>query len=179
MNPLRMLAGRLVVVAAAAALAACATVAVTAVTEHGVDLSRYRTYAWDAVDPAVPGDPRLDSNPFFHDYVTGAIDRHLATRGYGPSVVQPDLRVHYHVSTAQRVFISGTEPADKTCRDCTAQVYEQGTVLIDLVDARTGTLVWRGAAQSNLAAAVGDQTRMELAIERVVERILERLPRRL
>jgi hypothetical protein len=178
MNPLRILAGRLIVVAAAA-LAACAPVTVTSFTEQGVDLTRYRSYGWDAVDPAVPGDPRLDSNPFFHDYVSGAIDRHLATRGYQPSVVQPDLRVHYHASTTQRVYISGTEPADVTCRDCTAQVYDQGSLLIDLVDARTGALVWRGAAQSDLAAAVGEQTRMELAIERVVERILAKLPRRL
>ena len=168
----------LALAAATTAAAACAPLTVTTFTERGVQLSRYRTYGWGTVDGGVPGDPRLDNNPFFHDYLRGAIDRHLRTRGYEQTVMVPDLRVHYHASATQQIFISGTEPATFTCRDCAVQVFDEGTVLIDLVDAGTGALVWRGSAQTDIAGSVGNQTRMEQTLERVVARILARLPGR-
>jgi hypothetical protein len=86
--------------------------------------------------------------------------------------------VHYHASAAQRIYISGTEPARERCADCAVQVYDEGTVLIDLVDARTGALVWRGSAQTDIAGAVADQTRLERVVERVVTRIMKTLPAR-
>jgi hypothetical protein len=64
------------------------------------------------------------------------------------------------------------------CADCAVQVYDEGTVLIDLVDARTGALVWRGSAQTDIAGAVADQTRLERVVERVVTRIMKTLPAR-
>jgi hypothetical protein len=175
MTPLRTLA--LMAVVALATAAACAPVTVTLFTESSVDLARYRTYGWGEVEGGVPGDPRLDNNPFFHDYLRGAIDRHLRTRGYEQTAMVPDLRVHYHASATQRISISGTEPAKLTCRDCGVQVYDEGTVLIDLVDARSGALVWRGSTQTDIAGSVGDQTRMESTLERVVARILAQLRR--
>ena len=164
-------------VAAVATTAACAPVTVTVFTESSVDLARYRTYGWGEVEGGVPGDPRLDNNPFFHDYLRGAIDRQLRTRGYEQTALVPELRVHYHASATQRIHISGTEPATVRCRDCAVQVYDEGTVLIDLVDALSGALVWRGSAQADLAGSVDDQTRMESTLERVVERILTQLRR--
>ena len=165
-------------VAVAVVTAACAPVTVTSFIERGVELPHYRTYDWGTVDTAVPGDPRLDNNSLFHDYLRGAIDRHLRARGYEHTALTPDVRVHYHASAAQRVYISGSEPAQERCRDCAVRVYDEGTVLIDLVDARTGALVWRGSARTDLAAAVADQARLERTIERVVTRILNTLPLR-
>ena len=173
---------RLIPIVGAAVVAAvtvgCAPVTVTSFTERGVEVSRYRTYDWGTVDTAVPGDPRLDNNSFFHDYLRGAIDRHLRAHGYEQTALTPDLRVHYHASAAQRIYISGSEPTRERCTDCAVQVYDEGSVLIDLVDARTGALVWRGSAQTDIAGAVADQARLEAVLERVVTRILNTLPAR-
>ena len=177
MNP-RRFALILCGAAVAAILPACAPIAVTTFTEREVQLSSSRTYAWEVAGTGVPGDPRLDNNPFFHDYLRGAIDRHLVARGFEPTAVRPDVYVHYHASTRQKIFINGQEPAIERCRNCEVQVFDEGTVLIDLTDARTGALVWRGTAESGLAGVVNDQRRMEETIERVVGRILTRLPRR-
>ena len=178
MNPRRSLA-LISAAALTAAIAGCAPITVTSFTGQGVRVDTYRTYGWaDAVDTGVPGDPRLDNNPFFHEYLRGAIERHLVSRGYEPTVLRPDVYVHYHASTRQKVHVSDQEPAADRRRERRAEVYDEGTVVIDLTDARTGALVWRGAADSGLAGAVNDQTRMEEAIERVVGRILGRLPRR-
>ncbi len=176
MTPLRKLA-LMACVAVLATAPACASVTVTLFTESSVDLARYRTYGWGEVEGGVPGDPRLDNNPFFHDSLRGAIDRQLRTRGYEQIATVPDLLVHYHASATQRISISDTEPGTVRCRDCAVQVYDEGTVLIDLVDALSGALVWRGTTQTDLAGSVGNQTRMESTLERVVERILVQLPR--
>ena len=165
-------------IAAATIVAACAPIAVTSFTERGIDVAAYRTFAWDRVDTGVPGDPRLDNNTFFHEYLRDAIDRHLMARGYEPTSVQPDLHVHYHATAEQKIYVTGQEPVAQPCRDCTVEVYDAGTLLIDLTDARTGALVWRGTAESGLAGAVNNQSRMEATIERVVERIFAALPRR-
>ena len=162
----------------AAVTVACAPVTVTSFTERGIQALHYRTYDWGTVDTAVPGEPRLDNNSFFHDYLSGAIDRQLRSRGYEQTALTPDLRVHYHASAAQRIYISGSEPTRERCVDCAVQVYDEGTVLIDLVDGRTGALVWRGSAQTDIAGAVADQARLERVIERVVTHILNALPPR-
>ena len=177
MTPKRLLAGGLAA-AVAALLAACAPITVTSFTERDVNVPAYRTFAWDRVDTSVPGDPRLDNNTMFHEYLRDAIDRELISRGYEPTTLQPDLRVHYHASARQRIYTSGEQRTAEPCRDCTIEVYDEGTLLVDLTDARTGVLVWRGVAESGLANVVNSQRRMEETIERVVERIFDRLPRR-
>ena len=184
MTAIRLFAS--VSVAAAAIVAACAPISVTTFTERGVEVAAYRTYAWERVDTAVPGDPRLDNNTVFHDYLRDAVDRQLVSRGYEPTTLQPDVYVHYHASSRQKVYVSGDERrtvsggerAATWCRDCSAEVYDEGTLLVDLTDARTGALVWRGVAESGLAASVNNQHRLEETIERVVGRIFAKLPRR-
>lgn len=167
-----------VVIAVAAISAACAPITVTSYTGQDVDIRAYRTFAWERVDSGVPGDPRLDNNTFFHEYLRSAIDRQLVSRGYEPTTLRPDVFVHYHASARQEVSVSGEDWTIFRCRDCRVEVYDAGTLLVDLTDARTGALVWRGVAESGLAGAVADQTRMEAAIERVVERVFAQLPRR-
>lgn len=56
-------------------------------------------------------------------------------------------------------------------------VYDEGTLVVDLVDPRAQTLVWRGWAESSFEGAIDDQAWMEARIDEAVARILERLPR--
>ena len=177
MTPLRRIASHLAI-ATVTITAACAPITVTSFTERGVDVAAYRTFAWQRIDSGVPGDPRLDNNVFFHDYLRDAAERELLTRGYEHTSLQPDLYVHYHVTAQQKVVAGRQETRIERCRDCGPEVYDENTLLIDLTDARTGALVWRGAAQSGLAAAVDNQLRMEKTIDTVVTRIFAKLPRR-
>jgi hypothetical protein len=163
--------------AAALVAASCAPLLVTAIREQTVELSRYRTYGWAAADGAVPGDPRLDNNPFFHQRVRAAIDRELQARGFVPALSVPDLRVQYHASATQRIDIRGNDTATTVCHGCAAQVYDEGTLVINLTDPDSGAIVWRGSGQTDIAAAVNDQARMERIVDRLVRRILDQLPR--
>ncbi len=150
---------------------------VHAYAEPGADLRGFRAYAWAATEPTATGDPRLDSNEIFQDQVQAAVDRQLAARGFEKTAAgASELLVHYHASVAQRIDLSEREPFTP-CRDCKPFIYDAGTLVIDLVETRTGKVLWRGWAEGNVDAVVANQRWMDERIERDVTRIFERLPR--
>ena len=90
----------------------------------------------------------------------------------------PDLVVHYHASVNQRIDINGVDREFGYCErgECQPFVYESGTIVLDLVDARTNTLVWRGWAQDAVGDMLEDRDTMDRKINEAVTRILARLP---
>ena len=95
---------------------------------------------------------RLDNNPFFQTRVQTATDRQLAVLGFEKVASAPDLLLHYHASVGQelehrRGRSSHTHPA-MTAPAPTAwpTTYDAGTILLDIVDTRSNTLIWRGWA---------------------------------
>jgi hypothetical protein len=50
--------------------------------EPTADSARYRSYDWGPADALPTGDPRLDKNPFFQDYLQGAIEMQLTLKGW-------------------------------------------------------------------------------------------------
>lgn len=156
----------------------CATMNVSSYVERGVDLTQYRTYNWAPADQLATADPRLDNNPFFQEQVRTAVEAQLATRGF-EKTASPDLLVHYHASVTQEIYISGGDRRDGDCEDCRPEVYDAGTLLIDLVDARSNRLVWRGWAKGSMEGVIDNQEWMEQRIDDAVARILDTLPRSL
>jgi hypothetical protein len=165
---------------AAAALAGCATMQVRSYVQRGTDFNRYTTYAWGPVDALTTGDPRLDNNPFFRERLQAAADAQLAGRGFEQTDADTaDLLLHYHVSVTQRIDVNLIDQKYGYCEDCRPLVYDAGTLTLDLVDARTGRLVWRGWAERSIEGILDKQEWMERQVDEAVLRILERLPRRL
>ena len=180
MYPLARL-GRLAALGALVFAAGCASLNVNSYVERGSDLSRFHTYAWAPEAPAPTGDPRLDSNPFFDERMRAEVDERLGMRGFEKTSQMPDLLVHYHLNMTQRIEAKDLDRQYGSCEqgDCQADVYDAGTILIDLVDARTNALVWRGWAEGSMEGVVNNQAWMEAKINQAVTRILDQLPRRL
>jgi hypothetical protein len=55
--------------------------------------------------------------------------------------------------------------------------YEQGTLVLDIVDARTRRIVWRGWAEQSLSGVIDDQDRLQHEIDRGVEKMMQQIPR--
>jgi hypothetical protein len=169
--------------AAALVLAGCATLQVTSRVEPGADLTQLRVFAWEPADAYATGDPRLDNNPFFHDYLQGAVERQLLRRGYveaSTADLPPDLLLHYHASVNQRMEIDEPDPgcvADN-CKPGVIE-YEQGTLVVDAVDAKTKRVVWRGWAQESVQGIIDSQDKMEEEIDRIILQMLQNFPTRL
>ena len=165
----------------AIAAAGCAPITVGAHLERGVNFAEYVTYDWEPPDNLPVGDPRLDNNPFFNDYLQGAIERRLAAKGFERAQgQQPDLLVHYHATVSQKLDVYRADSHLGYCYDnCDQQYveYEQGTLVLDIVDTRTRRVVWRGWAEQSLSGVIDDQDRLQTEVERGVERMMQRLPR--
>lgn len=180
--------GRLAIVALAAlALAGCAVrMNVSSHVERGADFTQYHTFDWGPADALPTGDPRLDNNPFFHDYLQGAFEKRLAGRGFERSAsgTTPDLLIHYHAAINERFDVVEAGFGQGECYsydDCLPQVinYEQGTLVVDIVDARSDKVVWRGWAQDSVEGVIDNQDRMERQLDEAVTRMLEEFPQTL
>jgi hypothetical protein len=165
-------------------LTACATtMTVSSHVGRGIDFTRYHTYDWGPADALPTGDPRLDQDPFFQDHVQGEVEKALSARGFaGPTSDGPDLLIHYHASINQRMNVNRVDTNYGYCYDnCEPQVsnYEAGTLVLDIVDARTNRVIWRGWAQDSVEQVLGNRDRMAKKIHEAVTRMLANLPPKL
>jgi hypothetical protein len=148
-----------------------------------VDFAQYRTYDWGPADALPTGDPRLDENPVFKDNLQGGIDKQLAAKGYErASSGAPDLLIHYHASVNERIDVDRADRNRGYCydEDCQVRVfeYEEGTVVVDVVDPRTNRVIWRGWAQDTLTDLIDNPDRMRRRVEEAVVRMLSMFPSR-
>ena len=171
-----------VVVLLAAAVSACATMNVSSHVERGLDFSQFHTWDWGQRDQIPTTDPRLDS-PNFQDYLQGAVERQFAQRQItrvDPGT-KPDLLVHYHANVQPRIEANSSNPSYGACYDphCAVRVLEQavGTILIDVLDARTNRLVWRGWVQTNVEGVLKNERQLDDRIGRAVQEMFEQFPR--
>ena len=178
MDPLARV-GRFAWLVALVLAAGCASMNVSSYVERGYDLSRFHTYAWSPAPAAATGDPRLDSNPFFDEQMRAEVEMQMAMRGFERTARPPDLLVHYHANMTQRIETEDLDGQYGSCEqgNCRAEVYDAGTILIDLVDPGTQKVIWRGWAEGAMDGVVDDQTWLEAKITQAVTRIFERLPR--
>ncbi len=166
--------------AAATAIDACAPVRVRSYVPRGVRFAHYRTYAWSAATPHATGDPRLDANPFFDERIRSGADRELAARGFERASARPDLLLHYHASVTQKLDVGAADTQYGYGNTYPgASTYAAGTILLDLVDARTNTLVWRAWAEGSLEGVIDDQDWLDERIDVAIARIAATLPDRL
>jgi hypothetical protein len=149
--------------------------------DHNTDVSRHHTYSWTPADGSSTGDPRLDGNLFFQDHLQGEVNRQMSARGFkGPRSGKADLLVHYHASLTERL---NANLADSnygycygSCRDG-AMVYDAGTIVIDIVDAHTKKVIWRGWARESVESAIANPDKLARTIHDAVAAIMSDLPR--
>lgn len=166
-------------IAAGLVLAGCAPVSVGAHQARDVRFASYHTFTWAPADALPIGDPRLDGNPFFADYLEGAVERHFREHGITLADVpaDADLLVHYHAAVTQRVDTSRWHDTGQSgYQEPQIVTYDRSTIVLDVIDMRTDQLVWRGWAQDDLQTLVNDPDALKRHIEESVMLMFERLP---
>jgi len=76
--------------------------------------------------------------------------------------------------------VNGADMSHGYCyQNCEARVieYQEGTLVIDLVDRRTNKVVWRGWARDTMDGVIDDQERLERQVDDGVGRMMRLLPR--
>jgi hypothetical protein len=164
-----------------AMLTGCATTSSSSHVRTGFDFSKYYTYEWVPADAFPIGDPRLDQNPMVLDYLQGAVEKQLMSKGYVQGLAgRSDLQVHFHASIDQRLNVNAADARYGYCidDDCRNGVknYEAGTLIVDVIDRRTNRLVWRGWAQRSVDGVLDDRDRLVRMIEDGVTRMFVSFP---
>ena len=160
-------------VAAAAVLMAVAVVhaqKVTVDSDPAAPFATYKTYAWVQGTPA--------PNPLNEDRLHAAVDARLAARGLGMNTTAPNLFVTTHVTTKERqeLVVSGFGYGPwwgGGYGAANVETYVDGTLVVDLYDAATKKMVWRGVAT---ATASDKPTKNLSKMNKALDKMFEKFP---
>ncbi len=143
-----------------------------------VDLKKYATFAWS---PGTPASSELTQRS-----IEQAIEQQLAAKGVARAAegATPDLLVVTHVSKEDRTELHVDDYGYAASRGrwvgayptrAYTTTYTVGTLIVDLVDAPTRALVWRGAASSTIG---DDPAKLKKKIAKVVTKMFVEYPQR-
>ena len=158
------------------AVSSCATTRVGFDIDPNTDFSKVQTYAWDAADIS---DPRLGSDPLFDSHVRSSVERQLTAKGFQKvSPDSADLLIRYHENTEHRVEVLAVDSVYEYEPSYESRVieFDEGTLILDIAEAGSKRVVWRGWAQTNIDQALVDPHLMEKKIEEATSRMFERFP---
>ena len=153
------------------------------------DFGKYKSYAWVTVDKESKESQRA-KNPLVDKRIIEAIDNALGAKGLRKVSDNPDTLVNYHVSVSAqeqqqprgRVSIGTSRyghgssvgfgvsmPVGGT------RTYKEGTLVIDLLDAKSKDLLWQGWGARTVSQDT-DPERLSALINEVVAEILANYP---
>jgi hypothetical protein len=127
--------------------------------DTSADLVALRTYRWVEPPPPPSDAPPYQDRPLMERRVHSSVDAALQGRGYRPDPARPDFLLN-----AFFVITPGYYAPD-----------EAVTLVIDIVDPRTNTLLWRGTRATGLQRTDSAAERDE-DIDIAVRAILEHFP---
>lgn len=145
-------------------LSACSGFQIRTSQDWETDFSRYRTYAWNRSVSAP--DPSIESQ------IRAAVDfelpfKRLQRVDMGRS---PDLYISTYASVEEEQVINqwgyDVEIPGAASSRSGVLTLPIGALLIDLVDARSGRLVWRGQAAGALASPLSEE-RLRKAVREI------------
>lgn len=149
--------------------------------DPAVELAAPLTFDWDASDTLPVGDPRLEDNEIVEERVRDAIERELNRRGIRRVENAPDLLVHFHGAVRDRVQVVESDRArgyqtSQYGDDVEVFQYEEGTLVVDVADARTRKVIWRGWAVADVGGVLDDQTALTELVNRGVDSMFAYFP---
>ena len=162
-------------------LAGCSSMSIQTDYSEDVDFSAFKTFKYEQSDQSL-----ASLAPLADQRIVAAIRRGMTGSGLTEVESGPDLYVTYYGSTSQQLQFQTTYVgvggwgrwgrrgrvgmAGSTTR---ATTYEQGTLVIDIWQAKENRLVWRGVVSDTLS---GNPDRNTDRINRGVARAFESFP---
>lgn len=168
-------------------ITACSGIQVSQDFEQGFDFSSLKTFAWDANEDSQWG--VADSNELVDRRIRSAIENTLTAKQFSQAdTKQSDFLVLYNVVVEQRISssnVSGGVSMGRSTRGrhgsigistgSQVRTYDQGTMLIDVIDVASDKLVWRGSSSQALSD-LSDPQRLTDHINATVAAIFEQFP---
>jgi hypothetical protein len=145
--------------------------------DHQANFSQYKTYSWQEIKPA---------NSLWDARIKNAVDAQLAAKGWTQVASGGDVAV-VAIKTSQtqrslQTFYDGFGGGWGWRRfggggfgeaTTTEQDYKEGTLVIDLYDAKTKQLIWRGSAEDMVS---NKAEKNEKNLEKGVAKMFKKFP---
>ncbi|NTU59133.1 MAG: DUF4136 domain-containing protein [Chlorobiaceae bacterium] len=152
-------------------LAGCSSYSIVSDYDSSIRFGNYRNYNWAPVSAVKTGDDVLVKNPLVYKHIKKAVDRELAAKGFAMQEGRPgDFSVSIHAGIRERVAVGPPQAGliyrpgyyrgrhwggytvgyDPYGAYPNLTFYEEGTLIIDIIDTRSGDLAWRGVARGIL-----------------------------
>jgi hypothetical protein len=130
------------------ALVGCSSLSVSTDFDATKNFAAYTTYAWMPV-PATTTQQGYNAGSLGETRIKAAVDAQMALKKIKLVTDNPDLLVAYHTGSQQQVEID-SYGYGWWGGGVDTYTYQEGTLIVDLVDPKAKTLVWRGTAQDAL-----------------------------
>ena len=164
-------------------LGACSGMKITADynPETAPNFSAYQTYAW--LPQPIRRDPRV-YNSITENRVRRSVDNSLSAGGYRKLASgTPDFLVAWQAAIEGKVDVTmvngyygyGSRGWGAWSAEPMVREYDEGTLILDVVDAESRELVWRGVAQAQVSLNANPDERGR-KINEAVSKILSRFP---
>jgi hypothetical protein len=148
---------------------------VTVGADPGVDLTKYKTYAWsrDVVSP----------NPITQQIVISSVDSQLAAKGLRKVDTDPELTIVIFGSTESDIHVSNPSWAPSLNSITTgvgassqSWLITKGTLVVDMLDTKTKNSVWRGQATQTLdRGPTGDKAKDAKTVEKPIRNAVKKM----
>jgi len=147
--------------------------------DTATDFSKYKTWSW--MPGKKPSEKDIDS--LSQKRIVETIDEELPRRGLAKVAEGGDLSATYQISVVHKIEASpatvgvgyGWGPAHIGVSKTPTREYDEGTLILDLVDPKTKTLIWRGTARGTVKPDASPEERKE-RIRNAVGYLLEDYP---
>jgi hypothetical protein len=144
------------------------------------DLSAYKTFDWGQKVKIEEGRNPLYYNELNDKRIKAVVLEQMTARGYHLTSDNPDLIFHYHIIIDDQSVVA-TEPYGYNYGTYWTQMqtnvftYQQGTLILDLMERKSQNLIWRGWAVTDLGQIKPDQ--VSDIIKTTVARIFKNYPK--
>ncbi|MGH8495447.1 MAG: DUF4136 domain-containing protein [Gammaproteobacteria bacterium] len=169
------------ILGAALMLCACGGPNIQVERDPDANLVEYESYSWVAPEQQDVEDPILDS-ALLSKKVERAIRATLDERGFEATETNPDFYVTYHTASKEKLRTTGFNVGIGYSRfdprwgyaavfgPPEVRSYEEAVLIIDVVDAETDTLVWRGWETGRLSRERFSAEAVDVAVEQILSR---------
>lgn len=173
-------------------LSSCSTLSVDYDFDQKINFNQYKKFDW------LPFPEDMQANQLNRARFVTAVEENLTIKGFTQNSSKPDFVIATHFGKENKVDITnwgysyspnsyyngygyrhpgsyGYAGSYANTGGVSVYEYEQGTLILDLIDAKTKKLIWRATAKAIISPAATPEKQTE-KIKNAVNEILENFP---
>jgi hypothetical protein len=163
----------------------CSSISVNMDYDKEANFAALKTFDWIPQPTNVVGnvDVARMRNDLVDKRIKSSVNNELAAKGYRQDSNNPDFLIAYHIGLKEKVDVNtygyGYAPRGRYWGWGGSYVdvyqYEEGTLIVDFVEATKKELIWRGAGTKTLESNPTPE-KIEQNIGKAVAKILKKFP---